>query len=231
MTASATPPPGAGPEPTLGALVHDLSTQIPELVRSELRLAQAEMTEKGKRAGLGLGMFSGAGLLAFLGLATLIATAILALALVPATPGSAALVVAAALLLGAGLLALLGKNQVVEATPPKPERAVDGIKEDIATVKGQHTVNGKTPEQMEADITAQREQLADTVDQLTAKLDVKAHAQARATDMKHRATTESGRPAPQLVAAIGAVVAGAAARLVAPPRMRRLKSSTDQEEP
>jgi uncharacterized membrane protein YqjE len=137
MTASATPPPGAGPEPTLGALVHDLSTQVPELVRSEVRLAQAEMTEKGKRAGLGLGMFSGAGVLAFLGLATLIATAILALALV-LDPWLAALVVAAALLLGAGLLALLGKNQVVEATPPKPERAVDGLKEDLATVKGQH---------------------------------------------------------------------------------------------
>jgi uncharacterized membrane protein YqjE len=137
MTASATPPPGAGPEPTLGALVHDLSTQIPELVRSEVRLAQAEMTEKGKRAGLGLGMFSGAGVLAFLGLATLVATAILALALV-LDPWLAALVVAAALLLGAGLLALLGKNQVVEATPPKPERAVDGLKEDLATVKGQH---------------------------------------------------------------------------------------------
>jgi uncharacterized membrane protein YqjE len=137
MTASATPPPGAGPEPTLGALVHDLSTQVPELVRSEVRLAQAEMTEKGKRAGLGLGMFSGAGVLAFLGLATLIATAILALALV-LDPWLAALVVAAALLLGAGLLALLGKNQVVDATPPMPERAVDGLKEDLATVKGQH---------------------------------------------------------------------------------------------
>src|SRR5215213_3116399 len=41
-------------EQTLGALVHDLSQQIPELIRSELRLAQAEVAEKGKRAGLGL---------------------------------------------------------------------------------------------------------------------------------------------------------------------------------
>ena len=137
MTASATPPPGTGREPTLGGLVHDLSTQIPELVRSELRLAQAEMAEKGKRAGIGLGMFSGAGLLAFLGLATLVATAVLALAQV-LDPWLAALVVAVALLLGAGLLGLLGRSQVVEATPPKPERAVEGIKEDIATVKGQH---------------------------------------------------------------------------------------------
>jgi uncharacterized membrane protein YqjE len=138
MTASETPSAGAGPEPTLGTLVHDLSTQIPDLVRSELRLAQAEMTEKGKRAGLGLGMFSGAGLLVFLGLATLVATAILALAQA-LDAWLAALIVAVVLLLGGGLLALLGKNQVAEATPPKPERAVEGIKEDIATVKGQHS--------------------------------------------------------------------------------------------
>ena len=66
----------------LGALVHRLSEQIPELVRSEMRLAQAELTEKGKKAGMGIGLFSAAGLLAFLGLCTLITTAILALALV-----------------------------------------------------------------------------------------------------------------------------------------------------
>ena len=72
-------------------------------------------------------------------------------------------------------------------------------------------MNGRTPEQMEADIAAQREQLADTVDQLTAKLDVKAHAQAKVIDIKHRATTDSGRPAPPLLAAIGAVVVVTAA--------------------
>jgi uncharacterized membrane protein YqjE len=121
----------------LGALVHRLSEQIPELVRSELRLAQAEMTEKGKRAGLGVGLFSAAGLLAFLGLATLVATAILALALVlPAW--AAALVVAAVLFVGAGLVALGGKKEVQQATPPAPERAIAGVHEDVATIKGGH---------------------------------------------------------------------------------------------
>ncbi len=72
-------------------------------------------------------------------------------------------------------------------------------------------MNGKTPEEMEVDIAAQREQLADTVDQLTAKLDVKAQAQAKVTDIKHRATTDSGRPAPPLLAAFGAVVVVTAA--------------------
>src|SRR4051812_14639865 len=76
------PVPAQTGEPTLGALVHDLSQQIPDLIRSELRLAQAEVAEKGKRAGLGIGMFSAAGLLAFFGVAALLTTVVLALDLV-----------------------------------------------------------------------------------------------------------------------------------------------------
>lgn len=125
------------PDAPLGALVHDLSVQIPELVRSELRLAQAELAQKGKRAGIGAGLFGAAGLLAFFGAATLIATIVLVLALVmPAW--AAALVVGVALFAAAGVAALRGKSQVAEATPAKPERAVAGIKEDIETVKGHH---------------------------------------------------------------------------------------------
>jgi uncharacterized membrane protein YqjE len=128
----------SSPDPTLGALVNQLTTQVPELIRSELRLAQAEMAEKGKRAGLGIGMFSAAGLLAFLGLGTLVATAVLALSL--ALDGwLAALIVAVVLFAGAGLFAVMGKGQVEEATPVTPDRAVEGVKEDIATVKGQRS--------------------------------------------------------------------------------------------
>ncbi len=59
---------------------------------------------------------------------------------------------------------------------------------------------------LEAEIEAQRDQLADTVDQLTHKLDVKAQAQERAADLKARATTDSGRPRTELLVAVGAVV-------------------------
>jgi uncharacterized membrane protein YqjE len=121
-------------EPTLGALVHQLSEEIPQLVRSEIRLAQAEVAEKGKRVGLGLGMFSAAGLLAFFGMATLIATAVLAIA--EGLPGwAAALIVAVALFTGAALLAVLGKGKVAEAQPLKPERAAAGVQEDVAVLK------------------------------------------------------------------------------------------------
>jgi uncharacterized membrane protein YqjE len=122
----------------IGALVHRLSEQIPELVRSELRLAQAELTEKGKRAGLGIGMFSAAGLLAFLGISTLVATAVMALAHV-LPDWVAGLIVAVLLFAGAGIAALAGKKEVDQATPPAPERTSANVREDVATVKGGHS--------------------------------------------------------------------------------------------
>lgn len=125
------------PEPTLGALAHDLSQQIPDLIRSEMRLAQAELAQKGKQAGLGLGMFGAAGILGLFGLGCLLATAILALAH-PLPDWLAALVVTVVVLVAAGAVALVGKQKVAAATPPKPERAIEGIKEDVATVKGEN---------------------------------------------------------------------------------------------
>jgi uncharacterized membrane protein YqjE len=122
-------------EQPLGAIVHRLSEQLPELVRSELRLAQAELTAKGKAAGLGVGLFSAAGILGLFALGTIIAAAVLALDLVlPAW--AAALIVAAVLLVAAGVAAMIGKKEVSEATPPAPERAIAGVKEDVAALKG-----------------------------------------------------------------------------------------------
>ncbi len=121
---------------SIGTLVSDLSTQIPELIRAEMRLAQAEVAEKGKRAGIGIGMFSAAGLLAFFGLGVLLAAFVLLLDLVlPAW--AAALIVAVVLFAGAGVAALVGKKKVSEVGSPTPERAMSGLKQDLATVKGE----------------------------------------------------------------------------------------------
>jgi hypothetical protein len=117
--------------------VHQLSEQTSALVRSEVELAKAELAEKGKNAGIGIGLFSAAGMLGFFGAAVAITTVILALALVlPAW--AAALIVAVLLFVGAGIAALTGKKKVQEATPPKPERAMDGVPKDVATLKGDH---------------------------------------------------------------------------------------------
>jgi len=66
------------------------------------------------------------------------------------------------------------------------------------------------PAAIEADIERQREQLASTVDALAAKLDVKARAEAKAASVLDAATTDSGRPRPELVGAFVAAFAGAA---------------------
>jgi len=137
MTAQHGAPENQAQDQTLGALVHQLTQQLPELIRSEMRLAQAEVAQKGKRAGVGIGMFSIAGLLAFFAFGSLVATAILALTLV-VDAWLAALIVALVLLAVAAVAGLVARNKVAEAGPPAPERAIQGLKEDIATVKGDH---------------------------------------------------------------------------------------------
>ena len=118
----------------VGDLVKRLGAQTSELVRQEVELAKAELAIKGKKAGIGAGMFGGAGLFGFFAFATLTATFILALSTAVA-PWLAALIVTAVYGAIAGVLALQGKNKVQQATPPVPEQAVDSTKEDVAWVK------------------------------------------------------------------------------------------------
>jgi hypothetical protein len=68
------------------------------------------------------------------------------------------------------------------------------------------STNGTTPEQIEADIERQRDELAATVSQLQAKLDVKARAKDKVADLQDRATTDTGQPRPELLAAAAVAV-------------------------
>jgi uncharacterized membrane protein YqjE len=130
---------GARPQPdthdlSTGELVKQLSEQVSVLVRDELKLAQVEMTNKGKQAGIGAGMLGGSGLIAIYGMACLIACAVIAISgAVPAW--LAALIVGAALLAAAAVVALLGKRRLQQAVPPVPEQAAEGVKTDIEQVK------------------------------------------------------------------------------------------------
>src|SRR5690349_9526467 len=119
-----------------GELVKDLSQQVSTLVRQELELAKVELTEKGKQAGIGAGMFGGAGLFALYGVGALVACAILALS--TAVAGwLAALIVAVVLFAVAGVLALVGKSRAKRAGPPVPEQTVEAVKEDVRYTKEQ----------------------------------------------------------------------------------------------
>jgi len=116
-----------------GELVQQLAKETSTLVRQEIELAKAEVTEKGRQAGKGAGMFGAAGIIALLALGALTAAAILALDLAVAG-WLAALIVAAVYGATAGLLALAGKGRVQEATPPAPQ-TVETVKEDIEWAK------------------------------------------------------------------------------------------------
>jgi len=116
-------------------LFRQLSTQTATLVRKEIRLAQLELQAKGRRAGVGAGMFGGAGLVALYGVGALVAAAILGLATALDEDWLAAVIVGAVLLLIAGILALTGKKQVDQASPPLPEQALDSVQRDVDQVK------------------------------------------------------------------------------------------------
>jgi hypothetical protein len=99
-------------------------------VHQELELAKLELTEKGKRAGIGAGMFGGAGIVGLYAVGALTACFILALA-TAVTGWLAALIVAAVYAAVAGGLALSGKAKVQQAVPPLPEQATESVKEDV----------------------------------------------------------------------------------------------------
>jgi Putative Actinobacterial Holin-X, holin superfamily III len=119
---------------SLGELVSTMSEQLSRLMRDELRLAQAEMTAKAKKAGIGAGLFGGAGLLALYALGCFVAAAILGLA-GPVPDWLAALIVGAALFVVVGIAALVGKKEVSAASPPVPTEAIDGVRTDVETLK------------------------------------------------------------------------------------------------
>jgi hypothetical protein len=115
-------------------LVSQLAAESSQLIRDEIALAKAEMTERAKDVGLGAGLFGAAGVLAWFGFGTLIATAVLALDL--ALPAwAAAFIVAAVLFAAAGVAALHGRKTIAEGSPPVPERAIANVKADVAEVK------------------------------------------------------------------------------------------------
>lgn len=119
---------------SIAELTKQLSDQATALASKEVELAKAELALKGKRLGMGAGMFGGAGLIGAYAFGAL--TACLILALATGLEGwLAALIVAVVYGAIAGGLALTGKKKVEEGTPPVPERAIDSTKTDIESTR------------------------------------------------------------------------------------------------
>ncbi|HET7013292.1 MAG TPA: phage holin family protein [Streptosporangiaceae bacterium] len=121
-------------EPSTGELVRQLSEQVSTLLRDELKLAQLEMSRKGKQAGTGVGLLGGSGLIALYGVGCLIACAIIAISGV-LRAWLAALIVGAVLLAVAAIAALIGKTSLSKATPPVPKETAESLKADVVVIK------------------------------------------------------------------------------------------------
>jgi Flp pilus assembly protein TadB len=119
---------------SVAELVNQLSEQTSTLIRQELRLAQTEMQEKGKRFGKGAGMFGGAGLVALYGVGALVAAAVIGVGTLLEL-WIAAVIVGVVLLAVAGILSLAGRKQVEHGKPPLPQQAIESAKRDVDEVK------------------------------------------------------------------------------------------------
>ena len=121
-------------EQSTAELVQRASEQLSRLVRDEITLAKAELAEKGKHAGIGIGLFGASGVLAVYGTGVAVATLVIVFDLfLPLW--LAALIVTLALFVVAGILALIGKSQVGKAVPPGPKAAIESVKADVDEVK------------------------------------------------------------------------------------------------
>ena len=118
----------------LGDLFKKLSEETSTLIRQEMALARVELTEKGKRAGVGAGMLGGAGVAGLLTLGTLTACLILVLN-EWMDAWLAALILTIVWAAVAAVLALKGRDKVQEAAPPVPEQTVETLKEDVEWAK------------------------------------------------------------------------------------------------
>jgi uncharacterized membrane protein YqjE len=121
---------------SLGELLKQLSEQTTRLVHQELELAKAELSEKGKQAGQGAGLFGGAGAFGLAALGALTACFILALDVVMAA-WLAALLVAVVDGVVAFVLVKQGQARIKRATPPVPTQTIETVKEDVEWAKTQ----------------------------------------------------------------------------------------------
>jgi len=119
----------------VGELVKDLANQTSTLVRQEIKLAQAEVTQKGKLAGKGAGMMAGAAVAALLMLGALTALLIVVLDSFMALWLAIAIVTVLWAIVAA-VLAQAGRSALQSATPPVPQ-TVETVKEDIQWAKTQ----------------------------------------------------------------------------------------------
>ena len=116
-------------------LITDLPRLLIELVKAELNHLKAEFAEKAKYAGVGIGLLAVAAFFLFFAFGTLVAAAILGIAV--ALPAwAAALIVFGALVVIAVILALVGIRSFKKMNGVAPSQTIDSIREDADALRG-----------------------------------------------------------------------------------------------
>ena len=123
-----------GPKPTMGvgAAGKAVAEDISALVKAEVALAKAELSDGMKAKAAGAGAFGAAGVLGWLGLQGLLITLGFVLS-IWLYPWAAALVVTLLLLVGAAIAAMVGKRKM--ATPVSLDTTKANVEEDVAWTK------------------------------------------------------------------------------------------------
>ncbi len=123
------------PKRSLLSLVTDVPVLIQELFHREVELLKVELLGKLKALGAGAGLLAGAVVVLLFVIGVLLTSAVLALSLV--LPGwLAALIVAAFLLIVAGILALIGYRVLKRGIPPLPTESIDSLQKDYRAIRG-----------------------------------------------------------------------------------------------
>lgn len=116
-------------------LLADIPTIVRELVEGEIELFKQEMIRKLRALGIGAGLIAVAGIILLGMLGVLLTAAIFALSLIM-QGWLAALLVAAALLVIAVVIGLIGYAVLKKGIPPLPNETISGLKKDLNVIKG-----------------------------------------------------------------------------------------------
>lgn len=144
-------------EQSIADIVKGISTEVTSLARSEVALAKKELVPSAKNAGIGAGMFSGAGYLGVNALSLLFIAAALGIWKLGVPIALAFVIMAVVLLIIAGVMALIGRAALKKVKPP--EQTIAQAQESVAAVRGALTranAAAKAP-QIEAEVLSRRE--------------------------------------------------------------------------
>ncbi|MCW2805303.1 MAG: hypothetical protein QOF52_2037 [Propionibacteriaceae bacterium] len=119
--------------PAVGDLIKSITDDVKSLVRGEIELAKAELTPSAKNAGLGAGLFGGAGYFGINAMTLLYIAAALGLAALGVPLWLAFLIVAVVLLIIAAILALIGKSRIDKVKGP--DATIAQANQSVAEIK------------------------------------------------------------------------------------------------